>query len=130
MATRMKEKTEKRAATRDKRPAAHARHIRIAPDKVRVVLDIIRGKSVIEALAILQATPKAASLPIAKTVASAAANAEHNLNMSRDELFIAECYADGGPTLKRYRAVSKGRAHHILKRTSHITVILDTKEAK
>lgn len=125
MATRMKEKTQKIKENRDTRPTAHARYVRISPDKVRVVLDIVRGKKLEEALAILIATPKAASEQIYKTIQSAAANAEHNNEMNRDELYIAECYADPGPTLKRYQPVSKGRAHHILKRTSHITVILD-----
>lgn len=128
MAKRMKEKAEKVKALREKRPHATAKYVRIAPDKVRIVLALIRGKSVNEAMAILQATPKAASEPIFKVLASAAANAEHNSDMSVADLFVAEAYADGGPTLKRYQPVSKGRAHHILKRTSHITVILDTKE--
>ncbi len=128
MATRIKEKTEKVKAEREKRPHATAKHVRIAPDKVRVVLALIRGKSVNEAMAILQATPKAASEAIFKVLNSAAANAEHNQDMSISDLYVAEAYADCDPTLKRYQPVSKGRAHHILKRTSHITVILDTKE--
>ena len=117
-------------ARREKRPFATAKYVRISPDKVRIVLALIRGKSVMEAMAILQATPKAASEPIFKVLNSAAANAEHNKNISVDDLFVAEAYADIGPTLKRYQPVSKGRAHHILKRTSHITVILDTKEER
>ncbi|MBP5466450.1 MAG: 50S ribosomal protein L22, partial [Clostridia bacterium] len=80
-----------------------------------------------EAIAILENTPKSASDPIKKVVMSAAANAEHNLGMDKDNLFVAECYADQGPTLKRVRPVSKGRAYRILKRTSHITVVLDAK---
>ncbi len=128
MATRMKEKTERVNELREKRPHATAKHVRIAPDKVRIVLALIRGKSVNEAMAILQATPKAASEAVFKVLNSAAANAEHNQDMSISDLYVAEAYADQGPTLKRYQPVSKGRAHHILKRTSHITVILDTKE--
>lgn len=128
MATRMREKAARVEAQKEKRPHATAKYVRIAPDKVRIVLALIRGKSVNEAMAILQATPKAASEPVFKVLASAAANAEHNSDMSVADLFVAEAYADGGPTLKRYQPVSKGRAHHILKRTSHITVILDTKE--
>ena len=128
MAKRMREKAEKVKAQREQRPHATARYVRIAPDKVRIVLALIRGRSVTEAMAVLQATPKAASEPIFKVLNSAAANAEHNGNMSVADLFVAEAYADPGPTLKRYQPVSKGRAHHILKRTSHITVILDTKE--
>ncbi len=128
MAKRIREKAEKVKATREQRPHATAKYVRIAPDKVRVVLALIRGRSVTEAMAILQATPKAASEQIFKVLNSAAANAEHNKDMSISDLYVAEAYADPGPTLKRYQPVSKGRAHHILKRTSHITVILDTKE--
>lgn len=130
MAKRMREKAERVEALREKRPHATAKHVRIAPDKVRIVLALIRGRSVEEAMAILQATPKAASEQIFKVLNSAAANAEHNNGMSLEQLYVAEAYADIGPTLKRYQPVSKGRAHHILKRTSHITVILDTKEGK
>jgi large subunit ribosomal protein L22 len=125
MATRVKQKTLKRHAEADARPRAVARFIRISPDKVRIVLDAIRGKSLIEALAILENTPKSASEPILKVVASAAANAENNLNMSRNDLFVAECYANAGPILKRIQPTSKGRAFRINKRSSHITVILD-----
>ena len=130
MATRMKEKAAKVEERREKRPHATPKHVRIAPDKVRVVLALIRGRAVNDAMAILQATPKAASEQIFKVLNSAAANAEHNNGLSVDDLYVAEAYADIGPTLKRYQPVSKGRAHHILKRTSHITVILDTKEDK
>lgn len=130
MATRMKEKAQRVEELREKRPHATAKHVRIAPDKVRIVLAIIRNRSVNEAMAILQATPKAASEQVFKVLNSAAANAEHNNGLSVDDLYVAEAYADQGPTLKRFQPVSKGRAHHILKRTSHITVILDTKEGK
>ncbi|MDE6618788.1 MAG: 50S ribosomal protein L22 [Clostridiales bacterium] len=130
MATRMKEKAQRVEELREKRPHATAKHVRIAPDKVRIVLALIRGRSVSEAMAILQATPKAASEQVFKVLNSAAANAEHNNGLSVDDLYVAEAYADVGPTLKRFQPVSKGRAHHILKRTSHITVILDTKEDK
>ena len=125
MATRTKQKAAARAETRDKRPTAHARHIRISPYKVRSVLDLVRGKSVNEALAILEFTPKGANEAITKVIKSATANAEHNHDMSRADLKIAEIYAGQGPTLKRMQPVSKGRGHSILKRTSHITVILD-----
>lgn len=128
MAKRMKEKAARVEERREKRPYATAKYVRISPDKVRIVLALIRGRSVAEAMAILQTTPKAASEAIFKVLNSAAANAEHNKNMSIDDLYVAEAYADIGPTLKRYQPVSKGRAHHILKRTSHITVILDSKE--
>lgn len=131
MAKRMKEKTLARRENKDTRPQASAKYIRISPYKVRVVLDAVRGKSVNEALAVLTATPKAASEPIKKVIESATANAEHNQGLSRADLFVAEIFADGGPILKRVNPVSKGRAYRINKRTSHITVILDTvKEGK
>jgi large subunit ribosomal protein L22 len=126
MATRIKEKAAKRQANADKRPHAIARYIRISPYKVRIVLDIIRGKGYDEAVAILANTPKAASEPLLKLVKSAAANAEHNMGLTKSDLYVAECFCDQGPTLKRIQPVSKGRAHRINKRTSHITVILDT----
>lgn len=125
MAGNMKKKTARRIETADKRPHACARYIRISPYKVRVVLDIIRGKSVKEAVAILENCNKAGAEPIKKVVLSAAANAEHNLNMNANDLKVAECFADQGPTLKRMNPVGHGRGYRILKRTSHITVILD-----
>ena len=127
MAKNLREKTARIAENKDKRPYAVAKHVRISPYKVRIVLDIIRGKSYREAVAILENTPKAASDPVRKVLMSAAANAENNLGISKDNLFVAECYADQGPTLKRVQPVSKGRAYRILKRTSHITVVLDAK---
>ena len=129
MATRSREKSKARIANADTRPHATAKYIRISPFKVRVVLDVIRGKSLDEAIGILEATPKAGSEAILKVVNSAAANAENNLNMVRSDLFVAECFADDGPTLKRVRPMSKGRAYRINKRTCHITVILDMKQA-
>ncbi len=127
MAKNLREKTARIAENKDKRPYAVAKHVRISPYKVRIVLDIIRGKGYREAVAILENTPKSASDPVRKVLMSAAANAENNLGMSKDNLFVAECYADQGPTLKRVQPVSKGRAYRILKRTSHITVVLDAK---
>ena len=121
----MKLKTQRIEEKKDKRAKAVAKYIRISPYKVRVVLDNIRGKSVNNAVAILENTSKAGALPIKKVVLSAVANAEHNLGMNRDDLKIAVCYADQGPTLKRMRPMAHGRAFRILKRTSHITVILD-----
>ncbi|MGN1100499.1 MAG: 50S ribosomal protein L22 [Christensenellales bacterium] len=126
MATRVKEKAAKRQADADRRPKAIAKYIRISPFKVRIVLDIIRGKKYEEAVAILANTPKAASEVLVKLVKSAAANAEHNLGLSKSDLFVAEAFCDRGPILKRIQPVSKGRAHRINKRSSHITVILDT----
>ena len=127
MATRSKEKAMARQAAADKRPHATAKYIRMSPFKVRAVLNNIRGASLEEAIGILEATPKAACEPILKVVNSAAANAENNLNMARNDLYVAECYADDGPTLKRVRPMSKGRAYRINQRTCHITVILDVK---
>lgn len=126
MATRSKQKALERQAKADTRPHATAKYVRISPYKVRVVLDIIKGKSVNEAIAILENTPKAASEVLLKVVNSAAANAENNQNLARNSLYVAECYANAGPTLKRIQAVSKGRAYRINKRTSHITVVLDS----
>lgn len=125
MATRTREKTLKRRENKDKRPRAVARYIRISSSKVRIVIDLIRGKQVNEAKAILANTPKAASEPVAKLLDSAIANAENNLELTRDNLYVAEVYADQGPTLRRFRPRAQGRATRIRKRTSHITIILD-----
>ena len=92
-------------------------------------MDIVRGKKYNEALAIVENTPKAASEVVAKLLKSAAANAENNLNMSKNDLYVAECFADQGPILKRVMPRARGRAFRIDKRTSHITVILDTVKA-
>ncbi len=118
-------KAVQRAEKKDRRPMAKAKYIRISPYKVRAVLDVIRGKQYREAVAILENLNKSSSEPILKVVKSAGANAENNLGMSTDTLYVAECYADQGPTLKRYIPKSHGRAGGLLKRTSHITVILD-----
>ena len=125
MATRMKEKSAARVANADKRPKATAKYIRISPYKVRIVLDIIRGKDYTEAAAILKNTNKSAAPVVLKVLDSAAANAEYK-NISKSDLFVAEAFADQGPTLKRIMPRAKGRAYRILKRTSHITVILDS----
>ena len=125
MATRSREKAAARRENADKRPRAIARYVRISSRKVKVVIDLIRGKSYAEALAILEFTPKAASEVVKKLLNSAAANAENNLDMSRDTLYVAEIFANQGPTLKRFRPRAQGRATRIRKRTSHITVILD-----
>ena len=125
MATRQKVKAAARKANADKRPHASAKYVRVAPRKVQIVLDLIRGKRVDDALAIVMYTPKAASPVVEKLLNSAIANAENNLGMDRESLYVAETFANEGPTLKRYWARSHGRADQILKRTSHITVILD-----
>jgi ribosomal protein L22, bacterial type len=128
MATRTRDKAEARKANADKRPRAIAKYIRISPRKVKIVIDLIRGKQVDQALAILMYTPKAAAPVVEKLLNSAIANAENNLSLPRDELYVAEVFANPGPTLKRYVARSRGSASPMLKRTSHITVVLDTKK--
>lgn len=107
---------------------AVARYVRIAPRKVSLVLDLIRGKKVGEAVAILRHTSKAASPIIEKVLNSALANAEHNYNMNVESLVISEAFANQGPTLKRFRPRAMGRASRINKRTSHITVVLTEKK--
>ena len=127
MAKNQREKALRRRENADRRPRAIARYIRISSRKVKVVLDLIRGKSVNEALGILMYTPKAAAEPVLKLLKSAIANAENNMNLSADDLYVAEVFADQGPTLKRFRPRAQGRASRIRKRTSHITIILDQK---
>lgn len=124
MAKRMKEKAARRAENRDMRPRAVARYVRISSRKVRIVIDLIRGKKVDEALAILKFTPKSASPVVEKLLKSAIANAEYK-GMNRDSLYVAAVYADQGPTLKRMMPRAKGSGALILKRSSHITIILD-----
>ena len=103
---------------------AFLRYIRISPRKVGIVCDLIRGKSVAQANAILLATPKAASEPLLKLLKSAAANAENNHGMDPEKLYVSQCFATPGPILKRMRAASKGRGNRINKRTSHITIVV------
>ena len=107
---------------------AIVRTARIAPRKVKIVLDLIRGKDYEVALATVKHTPKAASEYLEKLLKSAAANAENNHNMDKNNLYVAECYVCPGPTLKRIMPRAQGRAYRILKRTSHITVVLKEKE--
>lgn len=106
---------------------AVARYIRIAPRKVRLVVDLIRGKQVGEALAILKHTPRAASPVVEKLLNSAIANAENNFEMDVNKLVVGKVFVDQGPTLKRFRPRAMGRASRIHKRTSHITVVLNEK---
>ena len=127
MAKNTREKAKKIQENKDRRPYATAKHIRMSPYKVRRALALIRGKSVNEAAAILEYANIISAEPVKKVLLSAAANAEHNFGMDRGDLVVAEAFADQGPTLKRMQPVSKGRGHSILKRTSHITVILDVK---
>jgi large subunit ribosomal protein L22 len=107
---------------------AVARTVRIAPRKVRLVVDLIRGKQIGEAVAILNHTPKAASIVVEKLLKSAAANAEHNYEMNLDNLVVSEVFVDEGPTLKRFRPRAMGRASAINKRTSHITLVVSEKK--
>ena len=103
---------------------ATAKYVRIAPRKVRVVMDLIRGKNVKDAFAILKFTPKVGAEAIEKVLKSAVANAENNFDMNEDNLYVSEAYVDQGPTLKRIHPRSRGQAFKILKRTSHITVVV------
>ncbi|WP_174734525.1 50S ribosomal protein L22 [Mesobacillus harenae] len=107
---------------------AVARTVRIAPRKVRLVVDLIRGKQVGEAVAILKLTPKAASPVVEKVLNSALANAEHNYDMDVNNLVVSQVFVDEGPTLKRFRPRAMGRASQINKRTSHITIVLSEKK--
>ena len=106
---------------------AVAKYVRIAPRKVRVVMDLIRGKNVAEAFAILKFTPKAGADVVEKVLRSAVANAENNFDMDVDKLYVKTAFVDQGPTLKRIHPRSRGQAFKILKRTSHVTVIVDKK---
>lgn len=103
---------------------AMAKYIRMSPRKIGIVLDLIRGKNVNEAFAILQFTPKDAAVVVNKVLKSAVANAENNENLDVSSLYVAEAYACQGPTLKRFRPHAQGRAFHIKKRTSHITLVV------
>jgi ribosomal protein L22 len=107
---------------------AQAKYVRHAPRKARLVVDHIRGKSIDEARAILQHTPRAAAVDVLKLLESAVANAENNHELVADELVIRKAYVDEGPTLKRYRPRALGRATRIRKRTSHMTIQLSPKE--
>jgi len=107
---------------------AVARTVRIAPRKVRLVVDLIRGKQVGEAVAILRHTPKAASPVVEKVLNPQLQTAEHNYDLDPNNLYISEIYVDEGPTLKRYRPRAQGRASAINKRTSHITVVVSEKK--
>ena len=104
---------------------AKATYVRISPRKVQIVLDLIRNQPADKAMAILQYTPKAACEPVMKVLKSAIANAENNNGLKAEDLYVAECYANKGPTMKRVHPRAQGRAYRIEKRTSHITIVLD-----
>lgn len=106
---------------------AHANFVRVAPRKAQLVVDLIRGKQVGEAIAILRHTPKAASPIVEKLLNSAIANAEHNFQMDVNKLVVSQVYVNQGPTMKRFRPRAMGRASRINKRTSHITLVVSEK---
>ena len=113
---------------KDTRPSATVSYARVSVTKACFVLDAIRGKDATTALAILRYNNRYASSVIYKLLASAVANAENNNGMKQENLYVAECYANKGPTLKRIHPRAQGRAYRIEKRTSHITVVLDEKK--
>ncbi|MCP9953014.1 MULTISPECIES: 50S ribosomal protein L22 [Actinomadura] len=107
---------------------AQARFIRVTPRKARRVVDLIRGLPAAEAQAVLRFAPQAASEPVGKVLASAIANAEHNFKLDSDTLVVSRAWVDEGPTLKRFRPRAQGRAYRINKRTSHITVVVESRD--
>jgi large subunit ribosomal protein L22 len=109
---------------------AMLRYVRIAPRKARLVVDLIRGQEVPRALAVLKYTPRAAAKVVEKVLRSAVANAEQKELGDTDAMWVSQAYVDGGPTYKRFRARSMGRANSIHKRTSHITVIVSAPETE
>jgi large subunit ribosomal protein L22 len=116
------------AEARTDEARAVVRHVRISPTKVRIVADLVRGKPVREALAILKYTPKRASRVIEKAIVSARANAENNLGLTADGLYVSKIFVDDGPTLKRFHPRQRGQAFPILKRTCHVSVALRQRE--
>jgi large subunit ribosomal protein L22 len=117
----------RRQALLGDRPGSYAiaRQVRISPTKVRRVVDLVRGMDVTDALSTLQFTPQAASEPVYKVIASAASNAEQTANLRRADLFVSQAFVDGGVTMRRIRPRAKGSASRILKRSSHITVVVE-----
>ena len=125
MAKRIREKAELRKQNKDTRPYATVKYVRMSPSKVRIVLDNVRGQSAENAVAILANSTQSAAEVCLKLLNSAIANAENNKGLNRQDLVVAECYACPGPTLKRINIRARGRADRLLKRTSHITIVLD-----
>ena len=123
--SRSKYKRERNASQKETRPSAKLSYARVSVTKACFVLDAIRGKDVQTALAILEYNPRYASSIIKKLLQSAIANAENNNGMNADKLYVAACYADKGPTMKRIRPRAQGRAYRIEKRMSNITIVLD-----
>ena len=126
MAKRIREKTEKINKTRDTRPYATAKFLRISNTKLDIIMDLVRGKGYAEAVAILANTPNKAAELILKVVESAGANAENNQGLNKQDLYVAEIYSGQGSSYKRQNIRGRGRVDLIIKRTSHITVKLDT----
>lgn len=125
MAKRIREKAELRRKNKDTRPYATVKYVRMSPSKVRIVLDNVRGQKVENAVAILANSTQSAAEVCLKLLNSAIANAENNKGLNKQDLVVAECYACPGPTLKRINIRARGRADRLLKRTSHITIVLD-----
>jgi large subunit ribosomal protein L22 len=121
--------SENAPTTEHREVRAQARFVRVSPFKARRVIDLIRGLHVEEARRVLQFTPRAAAQPVRKVLDSAVANAEHNFQLPADTLHVAKAYVDEGPTLPRFRPRALGRAYRIRKRTSHITVVVESREA-
>lgn len=126
------ERPSRRLALLGDRPGAYAiaRHVRMSPQKVRRVVDLVRGMPVNDALNTLRFAPQAASEPVYKAVASAVANAESTESLRADDLFVSQVFVDEGVTLRRIRPRAKGSAARILKRASHITVVVEPQQAK
>lgn len=125
MATRQRERIAKRRQEADTRPYAIAKYIGMGPSKAKRLLDLIRGAQYNQAVAILENADSANAKDVRKVLVSAGANAENNKGLNKDDLFVAECFANAGPTLKRGIFRGKGGHDRILKRTCHITIILD-----
>ena len=125
MAKRIREKTEKINQTRDTRPYAKGKFLRLSNSKLDIVMDLVRGKSYVEAEAILKNMPNKGASLILKVLQSAGANAENNKGLNKQDLYVAEIYSGQGSTYKRQSIRARGRVDQILKRTSNITVILD-----
>jgi large subunit ribosomal protein L22 len=127
-----KERPSRRATLLGDRPGSYAiaRHVRMSPMKVRRVVDLVRGMDVTDALNVLKFAPQAASEPVYKVVASATANAESTEGLRPEELFVSQAFVDEGMTLRRIRPRAKGSASRILKRASHITVVVEPKIEK
>jgi large subunit ribosomal protein L22 len=126
------ERPSRRAALLGDRPGSYAiaRHVRMSPMKVRRVIDLVRGMAVTDALNVLKFAPQAASEPVYKAVASATANAENTEGLRAEELYVSQAFVDEGMTLRRIRPRAKGSASRILKRASHITVVVEPKIEK